>query len=47
MIIYVADIKIGSMLIKTQVFAEDSYKAKVLLEKQYGQGSVMGMPQRA
>ncbi len=45
--IYIADVKVGNMLIKTQVFAEDSYKAKLLLEKQYGIGNVMGTPQRA
>lgn len=45
--IFIADVKVGNMLIRTQVFAEDSYKAKLLLEKQYGLGNVMGMPQKA
>lgn len=44
---FIADVKVGNLLIKTQVFAEDSYKAKLLLEKQYGMGNVMGMPQRS
>jgi hypothetical protein len=43
---FIADVKVGNMLIKTQVFAEDSYKAKLLLERQYGVGNVIGMPQR-
>ncbi len=45
--IFMADVKVGNMLIRTQVFAEDSYKAKLLLEKQYGIGNVMGTPQRS
>jgi len=34
------------MLVKTTVNAEDYYRAKLLLEQQYGVGSVIGIPQR-
>jgi len=35
------------MLVKTTVNAEDYYRAKLLLEQQYGVGSVVGMPMKS
>lgn len=35
------------MILKTQVIAEDSYRAKLLLEAQYGVGNVMTLPIRS
>lgn len=37
----------SNFLTKTQVMAEDSYRAIRLLETQYGKGNVVGTPQRA
>jgi len=36
----------NNFLTKTQVMAEDSYRAILLLETQYGKGNVVGTPQR-
>lgn len=37
----------STLLTKTQVMAEDSFRAIRLLETQYGKGNVIGTPQRA
>ena len=36
----------ASMLVRTTVQASDAYRAKLLLEGQYGEGNVISTPQR-
>jgi hypothetical protein len=48
---YEAQIKVSSpsgttLLVKTRIQAQDPYRAKLLLEQQYGWGSVVGTPNR-
>jgi hypothetical protein len=49
---YIATVRINTSnyttaFTKTQVMAEDSFRALRLLETQYGKGNVIGTPQRA
>ena len=36
----------GTLVVNTQVHAEDEIAARYLLEAQYGQGNVLHLPQR-
>ncbi|WP_158268558.1 hypothetical protein [Limnohabitans sp. Rim8] len=39
---YEALVRIGTSMVKTRVFADNAHNAKLLLERQYGGGSVVG-----
>ena len=45
---YEAQIKVlnggGTLLVRTRVMAENTFKARLLLEQQYGRGNVIGSP---
>lgn len=34
----------STLLVKTRIQAQDPYRARLLLEEQYGRGSVLGTP---
>lgn len=38
---YQAQVKVSNIIVNTFVFAEDVYKAKLLLQQQYGKANVM------
>jgi hypothetical protein len=38
---YKAQVKVSNVIVNTFVFAEDVYKAKLLLQQQYGKTNVM------
>ena len=45
---YEAQIKVpngsGTLLVRTRILAENTFKARLLLEQQYGRGTVVGSP---
>ena len=38
---YKAQVKVSNVIVNTFVFAEDVFKAKLLLQQQYGKSNVM------
>jgi hypothetical protein len=41
---YTATVKVNGLLIHTQVFANSSYDAKLLLSQQYGDSNIITYP---
>ena len=42
---YSAQIKVGSGLVKVTVQSDNTYHARIMLERQYGSGSVINLSQ--